>query len=447
MDGLDAMGFDNATPVQDQAIPKIMEGRDILACAQTGTGKTAAFLLPILHRLTETPSDHIDTLILEPTRELVMQVDQQLEGFSYFTPVSAVAVYGGRDGHSMEMERRALKQGAPIIVATPGRLIAHIDLGYVDFSKLRFLVLDEADRMLDMGFHASMVEVLEFVPVKRQTLLFSATYSEEVRALSGRFQSNPVEVTVVSEAAVSPIEQVFFEVDPKARVAAVMALLRRYQPESAVLFCNTKQRCEEVLTALREQGFPVSALHGDLDQRDRDLVLVQFANRSRPLLVATDVAARGLDVKDLAAVINVEMAFDPETHVHRIGRTGRAGQTGLALSLCAPAESHRTLAIAEYQDITPIWQDLPTINVLSKIPAPRRVTLQINGGRKDKLRPGDVLGALTGEGGVPGANVGKIDIFDLHTYVAVDREVAPAALRRLAEAGVKGRNFKARVLA
>ncbi|MES2720320.1 MAG: ATP-dependent RNA helicase DbpA [Pseudomonadota bacterium] len=441
---LSELGYERMTPVQAETLPSLLAGRDVIAQAMTGSGKTAAFGISLLNRIV--PRDFTtQALVLCPTRELADQVTKALR--QYARGLGNIKMLTLCGGMAMGPQLNSLEFGAQVVVGTPGRVLKHLKQGSLSLTGLKTLVLDEADRMLDMGFHASMVDVLEFVPVKRQTLLFSATYSEEVRALSGRFQSNPVEVTVVSEATVSPIEQIFFEVDPKARVAAVTALLRRYQPESAVLFCNTKQRCEEVLTELRAQGFPVSALHGDLEQRDRDLVLVQFANRSRPLLVATDVAARGLDVKDLAAVINVEMAFDPETHVHRIGRTGRAGQTGLALSLCAAAESHRSLAIAEYQDMTPVWQDLPTVNVQSKIPAPRRVTLQINGGRKDKLRPGDVLGALTGEGGVPGAQVGKIDIFDLHSYVAVDREVAPAALRRLAEAGVKGRNFKARVLA
>jgi ATP-independent RNA helicase DbpA len=318
----------------------------------------------------------------------------------------------------------------------------HLERGSVDFSALRTLVLDEADRMLDMGFHDSMRAIIERLPEKRQTLLFSATYSEEIRALSSRFQRNPVTVTVVEKPEAAAIRQLFFEVDNRNRVAALAALLRHYRPASAVLFCNTKQRCEEVMTALAGQGFHVAALHGDLEQRERELVLVQFANGSCPLLVATDVAARGLDIKDLEAVVNVEMAFDPEVHVHRIGRTGRAGRSGLALSLCAPAEAHRVNAIEDYQKISAQWQELPAVTDTTPPPLPRMVTLNIAGGRKDKLRPGDILGALTGDAGIAGAQIGKIDIFDLQAFVAVDRGVAAQALKGLGR--IKGRSFKVR---
>jgi ATP-independent RNA helicase DbpA len=295
-----------------------------------------------------------------------------------------------------------------------------------------------------MGFNESITDIAGQLPQKRQTLLFSATYSPEIRALSKRFQREPVEVTVAEVPAEATLRQAFFEIDNRDRLAAPARLLRHYRPASAVLFCNTKQRCEEVVTALEAEGFRAAALHGDLEQRDRDLVLVQFANGSVPLLVATDVAARGLDIKGLEAVINVEMTFDPEVHVHRVGRTGRAGREGLALSLCAPAEAHRVTAIEDYQKITAAWEDLPAAGDRTLPPAPRMVTLAVAGGRKDKLRPGDLLGALTGDGGLAGSQIGKIDIFDQQAYVAVERAVAAAAQKALGK--IKGRAFRVRRL-
>lgn len=436
------MGFETPTPIQEQAIPIIQSGKDLIGCAQTGTGKTAAFVLPILDKISKKPTDKINTLIIVPTRELALQIDQALQGFSYFTSVSSLAIYGGSDGSVFERERRALTEGADVIIATPGRLMAHLNMGYVKLDDLQHLILDEADRMLDMGFNDSITDIVGQLPQKRQTLLFSATYSEEIRGLSGKFQRNPVAVTVAEIPTETNIEQIFFEVDNRERMPALLAVLRKYRPASAVLFCNTKQRCDEVAQALTEKGFQVAALHGDLEQRDRDLVLVQFSNQSCPLLVATDVAARGLDIKDLEVVINVELAWDAEIHIHRIGRTGRAGQSGLALSLCAPAEAHRVSAIEEYQKKKVVWQDVPTATDTTPPAAPRMVTLNIAGGRRDKLRPGDILGALTGDAGIPGAQVGKIDIFDLQAFVAVDRSVASPAMKGLAK--IKGRVFKVR---
>ena len=441
---LSDLGFATMTPVQAGSLPSLLAGRDVIAQAQTGSGKTVAFGIGLLATL-DARSLATQALVLCPTRELADQVARELRKLARAQGNVKILTLCG--GMPMGPQLGSLEFGAQVVVGTPGRVLKHLQGGSLDLRGLRTLVLDEADRMLDMGFHDSMVEVTSFLPQRRQTLLFSATWADNIRALSGRFQQHPVEVTVAATAAEAPqIEQVFFAIEAPARVAAAVSLLRHYRPDSAVLFCNTKQRCDEVAETLRAQGFHVAALHGDLEQRDRDLVLVRFANQSCPLLVATDVAARGLDIKDLAAVINVELAFDPETHVHRIGRTGRAGQRGLALSLCTQKDGHRVEAIEDLQQQPVTWQALPVTNALTKPPAPRRVTLNINGGRKDKLRPGDILGALTGEGGIPGEQVGKIAIFDLQSYVAVDREVAPAVLRRLAEAGIKGRRFKARQL-
>ncbi len=434
------LGFADMTPIQAQSLPSLLAGRDVIAQAQTGSGKTAAFGIGLLTALE--PRDFaVQALVLCPTRELADQVAKELRRLARFAGNIKILTLCG--GLPMGPQLDSLAHGAHVIVGTPGRVQKHLDKGSLTVPRLRTLVLDEADRMLDMGFMDSMRDIIDRLPPKRQTLLFSATYSDEIRAISGRFQRNPVEVTVQEQVAPARIRQLCFEIDNRDRVSAAARLLRHYQPASAVLFCNTKQRCEDVVTELSAQGFSIAALHGDLEQRDRDLVMVQFANGSCPLLVATDVAARGLDIKSLAAVINVDMAFDPEVHVHRIGRTGRAGEAGLALSLCTPAEAPRLNAIEEYQQQKTEWAELPAAGGAMP-PAPRMVTLNIAGGRRDKLRPGDILGALTGEAGIAGSDVGKIDIFDQQAFVAVDRSMAARAQKGLAK--IKGKSFRVRRL-
>ncbi|MDI1302111.1 MAG: ATP-dependent RNA helicase DbpA [bacterium] len=436
---LTELGYHTMTPIQQQSLPSLLAGRDVIAQAKTGSGKTAAFGIGVLSVL-DPRQFNVQALVLCPTRELADQVMKELRRLARFAGnIKILSLCGGVP---MGPQLDSLEHGAHVIVGTPGRVLKHLAKGSLDFSHLKTLVLDEADRMLDMGFNDSIRDIVGQLPQKRQTLLFSATYSEEIRGLSGKFQRNPVEVTVAEVPAETSIEQLFFEVDNRERIPALLALLRKYRPASAVMFCNTKQRCDEVAKALEEKGFQVAALHGDLEQRDRDLVLVQFSNQSCPLLVATDVAARGLDIKGLEAVINVEMAFDAEVHVHRIGRTGRAGESGLALSLCSPSEAHRVNAVEEYQKKKVVWQDIPTVTDSSPPAVPRMVTINIAGGRKDKLRPGDILGALTGDAGIPGEQVGKIDIFDLQAFVAVDRTVASRAMKGLAR--IKGRVFKIR---
>ena len=438
------LGFHEMTPVQARSLPSLLAGRDVIAQAQTGSGKTVAFGLALLQTL-DARSLATQALVLCPTRELADQVARELRRLARTLGNIKILTLCG--GSPLGPQLNSLEFGAQVIVGTPGRVLKHLRQDTLSLKGLRTLVLDEADRMLDMGFHDSMVAITDFAPARRQTLLFSATWADEVRVLSGRFQHEPVEVTVPDTPSAGQIRQVFHAIEGKQRVASAALLLRHHRPASAVLFCNTRQRCDEVASFLREQGFSVAALHGDLEQRDRDLVIIRFANQSCPILVATDVAARGLDIPDLALVVNVEIAFEPETHVHRIGRTGRAGRDGLAVTLCSDKELHRVEAIEALQQQPASWEDLPPAGLVTRPPAPRRVTLNINGGRKDKLRPGDILGALTGDGGVPGDQVGKIVILELQSYVAVDREVAPAVLRRLAESGIKGRRFKARQLA
>ncbi len=437
------LGYTTMTPIQAASLPSVLAGRDVIAQAKTGSGKTAAFGIGLLAAL-EPSRFAVQALVLCPTRELAEQVAQELRRLA--RALGNVKILNLSGGVAMGPQLDSLEHGAHIVVGTPGRVLKHLDKGSLELKGLRTLVLDEADRMLDMGFFDSMMEVLRFIPQRRQTLLFSATYSPEIRRISEAFQREPVTVTVEAQHDDAVIEQHFFEIDKAQRAEAACALLQHYQPATAVLFCNTKQRCDEIAEALRNQGFYAQALHGDLEQRDRDQVLVQFANQSQPLLVATDVAARGLDIKDLAAVINVDIAFEPEVHVHRIGRTGRAGQSGLALSLCAPSDAVRANAIAEYQQQELRWSELPAFDHLQRAEAPRMVTLNIAGGRKDKLRPGDILGALTGDAGIAGDKVGKIAIFDMQAYVAVDRDVAKEALARLGQGKIKGRSFRVRRL-
>jgi ATP-independent RNA helicase DbpA len=445
---LEALGYTAMTPIQADSLPLLLASKDVIAQAKTGSGKTAAFGIALLNSLNQRLFA-TQALVLCPTRELADQVTKELRRLARFADnIKIVTLCGGMPTGP---QLAALENGVHVVVGTPGRVLKHLQKESLQLDKLNTLVLDEADRMLDMGFHDSIVEVIHFVPPKRQTLLFSATYSDEIRKLSRSFQKNPAEVTVESVHAETQIEQHFFEIEKGARAEAVVALLNHYlyqaeEPESAVLFCNTKIACDEIAAYLREHGFHALALHGDLEQRERDQVLVQFANRSCPVLVATDVAARGLDIKDLAVVINVELSHDPEVHIHRIGRTGRAGQTGLALSLCSPNEVHRANAIEDYQQQKLQWSALPQTPAPAKMPLPKMMTINISGGRKDKLRPGDILGALTGDAGFAGSQIGKIAIFELQSFVAVDYAIAQEAVQRLRDGKIKGRAFKVRAV-
>lgn len=333
LEGLEAMRFENATPIQEQAIPAIMEGKDMLACAQTGTGKTAAFLLPVLHRITEEPPAGIDTLIIVPTRELAMQIDRELEGFSYFTPVSAIPIYGGRDGHSMELERSALKKGASIVIVTPGRFIAHLDLGYVDLTKVRHLILDEADRMLDMGFSQDIMKIVSTMPRSRQTLMFSATMPPQIRKFAKELLRDPVEISISISKPAENIRQLAFEVEDEAKYPLVERLLaERQHMERVIIFAGAKIKVREVANRLAQRGMKVGAIHSDLEQFEREERLLAFRNGSLPIVVATDVLSRGIDVKGIDLVINFDVPGDAEDYVHRIGRTARAEAMGEAIT-------------------------------------------------------------------------------------------------------------------
>ncbi len=363
LDGLSAMGFETATPIQEQAIPPIMEGKDILAVAQTGTGKTAAFLLPIINRVTASPVDGVDTIILEPTRELAVQVDRQLEGFSYFTPVSSIAIYGGRDGHSMEIEMRALKQGADIIVATPGRLLAHLQLGYVKLDSLRHLVLDEADRMLDMGFVADIMTIVNKLPRNRQNLLFSATMPNEIRKFSKSILRNPVEISIAISKPAKGITQGVYFVNDRDKNRLIERVLKDQkqddQAQRVLIFAGTRKAVKDLTSHLRNKGFDASAISSDLDQKEREETLMKFKGKSVPILVATDVLSRGIDIKGIEVVINFDVPNDPEDYVHRIGRTARADETGIAITLVGSQGRHKFSRIEHLMDMKVPRLELP----------------------------------------------------------------------------------------
>ncbi|MGE6183556.1 ATP-dependent RNA helicase DbpA [Aeromonas media] len=442
-ENLTSLGYLQMTPIQAQSLPLVLEGKDLIAKAKTGSGKTAAFALGLLSRLNINRVD-VQALVLCPTRELADQVAQEIRRLARALPnVKLVTLCGGTP---TAPQSATLGFGAHIAVGTPGRILKHLEQGTLELSSLETLVLDEADRMLDMGFGEDINRVISYAPERRQTLLFSATYPEGIAQMSRGVQRNPVEVSVESLHEGSAIEQKLYEVPAGQRLDALTWLLSHYQPGSCVVFCNTKRACNDVAEHLAAKGFSALALNGDLEQRERDQVLVRFANGSATILVATDVAARGLDIKELGAVINYELTYDPEVHVHRIGRTGRAGQQGLALSLYQPSEAQRVNLIEEYQQAPMPLGDLDSIGREIKPIAPQMVTLSIDAGRKTKVRAGDILGALTGEGGIAGADVGKIQISEQYSYVAVKRQVASAALKRLQEGKIKGRSYRARKL-
>ncbi len=439
---LASLGYTAMTPIQTHTLPLILAGKDVIAKAKTGSGKTAAFGIGLLTRLELTYS-RVQALVLCPTRELADQVGKELRRLARFTDNIKVLTLCG--GVPFGPQLGSLEHGAHVVVGTPGRLLDHLRRGSLDLTSLQTLVLDEADRMLDMGFQEDISTLIAATPHKKQTLLFSATYPAAISALSETLQHEPVEVSVDETHDEGAIEQILYEVAPDERTAAVTRIIRHYRPESTLVFCNTKIECQEVAAALAKAGFAAAAIHGDLEQRERDQVLVRFANKSVSILVATDVAARGLDIKELAAVINYELPRNPEIHTHRIGRTGRAGEQGLAISLVTAHENRRVQAIESALGSSITRGDSASLTAAAGATlTPPMVALCIDGGRKNKLRPGDILGALTGAGGIAGSEVGKIDVFDCHAYVAVMRASTEQALTCLTGNKIKGRFFKVR---
>ncbi len=432
------------TPIQAQGLPVMLEGKDLLAQAKTGSGKTAAFGIGLLHKL-DVQTYQTQSLVLCPTRELAEQVSNEIRRLARAIPNTKILALCG--GKPMAPQLASLEHAPHIVVGTPGRILKHLQKESLKLNGLNTLVLDEADRMLDMGFYDDIMRVIKMAPRQRQSLLFSATYPDEIGDISRAVQSNPVDIRVESLHDNKKIEQIFYEIEKGERTETLVALLHHYRPQSSLIFCNRKQQCQELADDLWQQGFHALALHGDLEQRDRDQVLIQFANKSSSMLIATDVAARGLDIKELQAVINFELSPDPEVHIHRIGRTGRADMDGLALSLFMASEAPKLLRIEEYQDSHVRIDKRSSLKSRENFRlSPPMVTLCIIGGRKDKVRAGDILGALTANTSLPGKQIGKIDIFDKLAYVAVERPIAKQAMKVLSEGKIKGRKFRVRKL-
>ncbi|HEY2255450.1 MAG TPA: ATP-dependent RNA helicase DbpA [Variovorax sp.] len=441
---LTQLGYAQMTPIQAASLPVALLGRDLIAQAKTGSGKTAAFALALLANL-NARRFAVQALVLCPTRELADQVTTEIRRLARAEENIKVVTLCG--GVALRGQLASLEHGAHIVVGTPGRIMDHLERGSLVLEALNTLVLDEADRMLDMGFFDDIAKVARQCPKERQTLLFSATYPEGIEKLAVQFMKSPQQITVQAQHDEGKIRQRWYEVKNSERLHAVSQLLNHFRPISTLAFCNTKQQCRDLVQVLQAQGFSALALFGELEQRERDQVLVQFANRSCSVLVATDVAARGLDIAELEAVINVDVTPDAEIHIHRIGRTGRGDADGLALNLASLDEMGSVGKIEQLQGRESEWHPLAELRPAQAAPLqPPMATLQIVGGRKEKIRAGDVLGALTGEAGYTRDQVGKISVNEFSTYVAVERRIAREAAHRLSTGRVKGRSVKVRLL-
>jgi ATP-dependent RNA helicase RhlE len=345
IDGLDAMGFSKATPIQEQAIPVILDNHDLIACAQTGTGKTAAYILPVLNKIIHAETRHLNTLVIAPTRELAQQIDQQIEGFSYFLGVSSLPIYGGGDGATWDQQRKALEAGADIIIATPGRLIALLAAGTIKFDHLQHLILDEADRMLDMGFYDDIVKIIKYLPTERQTLLFSATMPPKIRMLASKILRQPQEINIAIAKPAAGISQQAYVVFDHQKGAILKHVLKTVPWKSAIIFASTKETVKKLDTAFQRGGLPAKAFHSDLEQQEREEILRAFKNKQINMLIGTDVLSRGIDVEGISLVINWDVPPDPEDYVHRIGRTARAETTGTAVTLINEKDQRKFLSI------------------------------------------------------------------------------------------------------
>lgn len=341
IEGLLSMNFEKPTPIQEQAIPIILNNRDIIACAQTGTGKTAAYLLPLINKIIQLKGESINTLIIVPTRELAIQIDEAMQGFAYFAPVSAIAIYGGNDGTSFEQEKRALIQGANIIIATPGRLISHLNMGYVQISQLQHLVLDEADRMLDMGFSDDLNKIIRFLPKQRQTLMFSATMPSKIRELAQKILIGPEEINIALSKPAEGVLQGAYVVHNAQKMELLKGLLKGKNSESILIFSSTKEKVKELEKELLKGGFNAAGIHSDLEQDQRNEVLRKFKSRKLQVLVATDILSRGIDIDSISLVINYDVPGDAEDYIHRVGRTARAESTGVAVTFVGLQDQYK----------------------------------------------------------------------------------------------------------
>ncbi len=439
---LSSLGYESMTPIQALSLPMILSGKDVIGQGKTGSGKTAAFGLGLLQKL-DTTSFKAQAIVLCPTRELADQVASEIRKLA--RTVHNIKVLTLCGGTPFGPQIGSLAHGVHIVVGTPGRIEEHLRKGTLKLSNINTLVLDEADRMLDMGFQDTIDQIIEKIPENRQTLLFSATFPVEISSIADKVMQHPtiVEAPSVEE---STIKQYFHLTNTDdERMTALRLLLAKHKPDSALVFCNTKLDTQDVADELAYYKFYAISIHGDLDQRERDQALIRFSNGSVSVLVATDVAARGLDIDDLDMVINFNVAHDPEVHTHRIGRTGRAGKHGIACTLYSDKET-RKLDLLDI-DLVDCTSPLPSDNYLNKpIKHPTMTTLKIDGGKKQKLRPGDIVGGLTGKGGIPGDKIGKINVVSNWSYVAVSSELVKTALQKIQNDKLKGKTFRVRIL-
>lgn len=440
LNNLLSLNYHQMTPIQARSLPVMLNKTDVIAQAQTGSGKTVAFGLNLLQDL-KTEGTFIQSMVLCPTRELAEQVSQVLRRLARQLPNVKILNLSG--GMPIRPQYDSLRHGAHIIVGTPGRVLKHLLQKTLILSQVNKVVLDEADRMLDMGFLDDIQQILQHCPSKRQTLLFSATFTLPIKQLAKSFMQNPLEIKIEEQGNVQEINQKFYEVSQQNEKYAVLKkILAHYQPTSSLIFCNTKEKTQELSKDLKRDGWSVAVLNGDLEQFERDQAMIQFANHSRQILVATDVAARGLDIRELPAVINYDVAFEPEVHVHRVGRTGRAGCSGLALSITTFQDAERICAIEALMGKPLVWDNIESLIPAKTNPStPNMVTLRLMAGRKDKIRPGDILGALTKEAGLKAEMIGKIDISTLHAYVAIERNQAKKAYEHFYSGKIKGKKI------
>jgi ATP-independent RNA helicase DbpA len=438
---LNEIGYKEMTPIQAESLPFILDGKDVIAQAKTRSGKTAAFGIGLLTKL-QVKKFRIQTLILCPTRELADQVAKEIRMLARATHNVKILTLCG--GTAFGPQLGSLRHGAHIIVGTPGRILKHLKKETLSLEYMDTLVLDEADRMLDMGFSEEINEVLEFAPKERQTLLFSATYTDEILGISSSIQNSAVNIKTTSTETTNKITEHFYEVGHGEKLNTLVNIFSNFKPENVIVFCNTKIQADEIANNLQKKNIDALAIHGDLEQYERNDVLVQFANKSATVLVATDVAARGLDIKELSMVVNYDIPHGEETYTHRIGRTGRAGKEGLAFTLY---EAREIQNVDEYKNETRIFEDAASLKVVNGFDMkPANVTLVIEGGKKDKVRAGDLLGALTGDAGLQGSSIGKIDIYDRQSYVAIENSKIDEAHDKLKNGKIKGKKFSVWIL-
>ncbi|MCF6330501.1 MAG: ATP-dependent RNA helicase DbpA [Sulfurimonas sp.] len=438
---LNELGYKEMTPIQTEALPLILKGEDVIAQAKTGSGKTAAFGIGLLSKL-DVKKFRVQSLILCPTRELADQVAKELRRIARFAHNIKILTLCG--GVAFGPQFGSLKHQAHIIVGTPGRVLKHLKKESLKLEDMDTLVLDEADRMLDMGFIEEIQEVLSFAPTSRQTLLFSATYPDEIMSLSKSIQKDAKIVKTKSLEVQNKITERFYEVQTHSKVQTLINILSNFKPNNVIVFCNTKIECDELATDLSSKNIDALALHGDMEQYDRNDVLVQFANNSCCVLVATDVAARGLDIKELSMVVNYDLPHSHETYTHRIGRTGRAGAEGLSFTFY---EDYASSSADEYKNDTRIFDNISNLKSTTNFRMrPEFATLVIEGGKKDKLRAGDILGALTGDIGLDGKKIGKIDIYERQSYVAIEGKLIDDVLSKLQKSKIKKRKFSSWIL-